>query len=717
LAIGVVCLALDQAVSTQSDATLIVRVTSSLGPVEQAEVRVGERTTLTDATGQATLRVPVGSIELVVSRFGFEAAKRRLTIALERPNQVVIELQQEAVLTEEVLVTATRSARRIEDLPLRVEVVPQEEIDEKLFMTPGDVSMMLTETNGIRVQVTSPSLGAASARVQGLRGRYTQVLSDGLPLHGQAGSIGLLQIPPMDLGQVEVIKGVASALYGSSALGGVINLVSRQPRADRPERELLVNRTSRGGTDGVVWLSGKPREHWGYTLLGGAHWQERTDVDRDGWTDLPGYRRALVRPRLLWENGSGRSLFMTVGALAENRAGGTMPGRSAPDGAPFPEDMNTRRLDGGVVGRFLVGGGKVLSVRASALGQWHQLRFGPARERDLHHTWFAEGSLNGTDGAHNWVIGAAVQRDTYRARDLPAFNYTYVVPGVFAQDDYTIASRLTVSASGRLDTHNRFGTFVSPRLSALVKLGAGWTLRPSMGQGFFAPTPFTEETEATGLSRLAPLRDLEAERGRSLSVDLGWKRGPFELTSTWFHSTIDDPVLLRDTEFGAASTPVEIVNAPGPTRTRGSELITRWHRNEMDLIATHMFVWSTEIDPAAGTRGEAELTPRHTAGVDWLWNIEGHGRLGVEVFYTGRQALRDSAFRTRTPSYVLWGIIGEWRIRRARLFLNAENLADVRQTEFDPFVRPSQRVDGRWTEDIWMPLDGRMLNGGVRVGF
>jgi len=103
--------------------------------------------------------------------------------------------------------------------------------------------------------------------------------------------------------------------------------------------------------------------------------------------------------------------------------------------------------------------------------------------------------------------------------------------------------------------------------------------------------------------------------------------------------------------------------------------------------------------------------------VDWLWNIEGHGRLGVEVFYTGRQALRDSAFRTRTPSYVLWGIIGEWRIRRARLFLNAENLADVRQTEFDPFVRPSQRVDGRWTEDVWMPLDGRMLNGGVRVGF
>jgi outer membrane receptor protein involved in Fe transport len=119
--------------------------------------------------------------------------------------------------------------------------------------------MMLTETNGLRVQVTSPSLGAANVRVQGLRGRYTQILSDGLPLYGQAGSIGILQIPPMDLAQVEVIKGVASALYGGSALGGVVNLISRQPRANTREREVLINRTSRGGTDTAVARGARQR--------------------------------------------------------------------------------------------------------------------------------------------------------------------------------------------------------------------------------------------------------------------------------------------------------------------------------------------------------------------------------------------------------------------------------------------------------------------------
>jgi iron complex outermembrane receptor protein len=84
-------------------------------------------------------------------------------------------------------------------------------------MTPGDISMMLNETRGLRVQTTSPSLGGANVRIQGLRGRYTQLLSDGLPLYGgQSGALSMLQIPPMDLAQVEVIKGVASAFYGAS---------------------------------------------------------------------------------------------------------------------------------------------------------------------------------------------------------------------------------------------------------------------------------------------------------------------------------------------------------------------------------------------------------------------------------------------------------------------------------------------------------------------
>src|SRR5207302_9733711 len=108
---------------------------------------------------------------------------------------------------------------------------------------------------GLRVQATSPSLGAASVRIQGMRGRYTRFLSDGLPLFGEVGGLGLLQIPPTDLGQVEVIKGVASALYGAGALGGVVDLISRRPTT-KPQREFLLNRSTRGATDAVTVLSG-----------------------------------------------------------------------------------------------------------------------------------------------------------------------------------------------------------------------------------------------------------------------------------------------------------------------------------------------------------------------------------------------------------------------------------------------------------------------------
>ena len=170
---------------------------------------------------------------------------------------------------ETIIVQATRSGRLLQDEPMRVEVVPREEIEEKAIMRPGNIATLVNETGGIRVQVTSPALGSANVRVQGLYGRYTQILADGLPLYGgQASSLGLLQIPPTDLRQVEVIKGSATSLYGASALGGVINLVSRRP-SDEPESEVLLNLTSRDGQDLTVYTSTPLSESIGVSLTAG----------------------------------------------------------------------------------------------------------------------------------------------------------------------------------------------------------------------------------------------------------------------------------------------------------------------------------------------------------------------------------------------------------------------------------------------------------------
>ena len=264
-----------------------VEVRAGGDAVAGATVVVEGTSEVTDAAGVALVPAPAGVVQVTVAHEGFVPITVPVTLAGGAERVVRVELEPELTIEEEITVVAsTRTGRRIEDQPMRVEALNREEIEEKMLMTPGDIVMMLNEMGGMRVQATSPSLGAASVRIQGMRGRYTRFLSDGLPLYGsQPGGLGLLQIPPMDLGQVEVIKGVASALHGAGAMGGVVNLLSRRP-GDEPEREILFNQSTRGATDGVVWLSTPLSDAWGMTLIGGGHRQNFTDVDGDGWAEL-----------------------------------------------------------------------------------------------------------------------------------------------------------------------------------------------------------------------------------------------------------------------------------------------------------------------------------------------------------------------------------------------------------------------------------------------
>ncbi|RZK03326.1 MAG: TonB-dependent receptor [Novosphingobium sp.] len=612
---------------------------------------------------------------------------------------------------DDIIVQATRSGRRVQDEPVRVEVIDREEIEEKILMRPGNVAMILSETGGLRVQVTSPALGAANVRVQGMDGRFTQLLADGLPLYGgQASSLGLLQVPPTDLGQVEVIKGAASALYGPSALGGVINLVSRRPK-DEPEAEILLNATTRDGQDVTAYAATPLSDAWSGSLTGGFHRQTRQDLDGDGWADMPGYRRWTIRPRLFWEGSDGASMFVTAGAMTEQRRGGTLPGRTVPDGTAFRQEQDTDRFDGGLVAQAPLGE-ITAHLRAAAMTQKHHHFYGPVHEDDRHTTLFAEASLSGKADATSWVGGLAWQRDSFASQTFQAFDYAYEVPGVFGQVEQDLTSDLTLAGSARVDFHNRYGTQFSPRLSLLYRPGR-WTIRVSGGRGFYAPTPFVEEIEAAGLSRLEPLGDLEPETARTASFDLGYRSGPIEANLTLFASNMRNSTRLET----IAADRVRLVNAPGQTRIRGAETLLRYRQNGFTVTGSYVFVDATEPDPDRPGRRQVPLTPKHTAGLVAMWEEHDKGRLGLEVYYTGGQLLEDNPYRTRSEPYVEVGILGEIALGKARLFLNAENVFGKRQTQHDPLLRRTRAPDGRWTVDVWAPTEGFVLNGGVRWKF
>lgn len=628
--------------------------------------------------------------------------------ALAQDNPVTAEPEE----GEDIVVQATRTGRRVQDEPIRVEVLDREEIEEKILMSPGNIAMLVNETPGVRVQVTSPALGASNVRVQGLKGRYTQILADGLPLYGgQTPSIGVLQIPPTDLGQVEIIKGAASALYGPSALGGVINLVSRRPSPEQ-QGELLLNATSRGGQDVTAYNSAPLTDDLSYSLTGGFNRQDAQDIDGDGWANIPGFHRWTVRPRLFWNGSNGAKVFATIGAMNEQRNGGTLPGRVVPDGSPFAQDQRSRRLDAGLNAQTPIEGIGTLYVRASGVTQSHRHRFGDVVENDRHRTLLTETSLGGGGDATTWLAGAAYQVDSYRSRTFPAFDYTYRVPALFAQVEQKVLSDLTLAGSARWDDHNRYGSHLSPRVSMLFKPGP-WTVRASLGRGFYAPTPFVEEIEAAGLSRLEPLRGLRAETADTASIDFGYARGPVEASLTLFGSNIDHAVQLRD----IAADRVALVNADGVTRTRGAELLLRYRLDAITFTGSYVHTDATEPNPDAPGRRAVPLTPRNTAGLTAVWEKHGRGRLGLEAYYTGQQVLEDNPYRTRSRPYVELGAMGELVLGKVSLFVNAENLLNFRQTRYNPLLLPTRAPDGAWTVDAWGPLEGRTINGGVRFRF
>ena len=162
---------------------------------------------------------------------------------------------------------------------------------------------------------------------------------------------------------------------------------------------------------------------------------------------------------------------------------------------------------------------------------------------------------------------------------------------------------------------------------------------------------------------------------------------------------------------------MRLVNTDGVTRTRGVELLMRWRHEPFTVTGSYLFIDSSEPDETGTGRRDVPLTPRHSAGLVAMWEEHGRGRIGLEVYYTGEQPLEDNPFRSEGKSYFEIGLLGEVVLDRYRLFLNLENLLNVRQTREDPLVRPARAPDGSWTVDAWAPLEGFVANAGVRISF
>jgi outer membrane receptor for ferrienterochelin and colicins len=703
LILSALLLAAPATAQTRDSGTVVVTVRESMGMLDGFLVRSENRSATTDANGRAQLVLPAGPRTLAVTRIGFTPKRLAVTVVADSTVSVVVEVAMDDKMhaMEAIYVSATRTERLVEQTPNRVEVVDEMEVDENTLMAPSGITMLLNETPGLRVQSANPSLGTGSVRILGLPGQYTAMLADGLPLYGGAASaLGPLDVSPVDLRRVELIKGAASSLYGGQALGGVINLISRQPTG---ESQALVNRRTMGVSDAATWLSRRFGENAGASLLVSGTSQMMQDVDGDGWSDQAEARRWSVRPRYSFAEENGRSLFATAAYSYDDREGG---------GPGFPEALTGRRVDAGLTLRQPLRDSTHVAARLAFSDNGRDRLFGAGPvEQDRITTGFGELTWVKQDRAGASVLGGAVQSDVYANELNDAFDHEWLTPSIFATREHDIG-RFTLSLSARADFHP-VGTQLTERLAILARASEAWSVRLSGGTGFAAPSSMTEAVEAIGL-RSVQASSLRPEKSVGAMLDVNGRALGAELLLTGYTSSIKGAVQLMD--LPGPSTATTLRNAAGDTRVGGVEAAAIWRfGGDHKFLLTYGHARGSDTDAESGLRQAMPLLNRHRAGADLMLEETGVYLVGIEGIYYGRQALHDNPFLTESKPYFYTMAIARRTFGRVEIVANFENLLNVRMTDYQPLVRPAPGVGGRRTTDVWAPLEGFMANVALRV--
>ena len=696
----------------QQGGTGVVEITveESMGMVGGLLVRSAGRSTRTNSAGNARLILPAGRQVLSITQIGYEPTRVGVVVVADSVVTVKITVRMTGMVMEEVRVSATRTDRLVDETPIRVEVVDEMEVDENTLMAPSGITMLLNETPGLRVQAASPTLGTGSVRILGLPGQYTAMLADGLPLYGGgASALGPLDISPVDLQRVEIIKGAASSLYGGQALGGVINLVSKLPSG---KSEVLLNRRTMDVTDAATWMSRRLTSGAGVSLLASGTVQGSADVDGDGWTDQPEAQRWGVRPRLTATDDRGRRLFVTAGYGYDNRQGGTLGPAVTPQGTPFWEGLTSRRADVGATATVHLSerGSAAFRFALSTSSRRREFGTGPLEEEGAT-TGFLELTRSVASSRRTTVLGSAVQLDDFENSLNSAYDHRWITPSLFVTTEHVLGPMI-LSASVRGDAHPDAGLQVTERLAALAKPAQGWSVRLSAGTGFAPPSATTEETEATGLRFIRPAGGLRSERSVGSMLDVSGEIANAELLITAYGSLIRDAIQLADAGDGTGDGILR--NARASARIAGVEGAMIWRFEGGKFLGTYGYSRGTRPDANTGTREPIPLLPRHRIGGDLMLERERDYRVGIEGIYYGRQPLDENPYRTQSTPYVYTMAIAMKQFGRLEVVANFENLLNVRQTDTDPLLRPAPATGGRWTTDVWAPLEGFMANVALR---
>jgi iron complex outermembrane receptor protein len=669
------------------------------------------RTTIADSTGTVVFEnLPMGTYSIIISSVGMEEREIRIDYPQPASTQAIFYLGETSEEEEEVVVTSTRISRSISDIPTRVETITGEELAEKGNMKPGDIRMLLNESTGIQTQQTSATSYNSSIRIQGLDGRYTQVLRDGFPLYsGFSGGLSLMQVAPLDLKQIEVIKGSSSTLYGGGAIAGIVNLVSKTPTAKR-ELSFVANATSAGGLDLSSFYSQRFKTI-GVTIFGSRNTGKAYDPAKIGFTAIPQFRRYTVNPTLfIYGNKTNASLGLSY--ITEDRTGGSM-GYIKNGGSGYYEKNSTDRITSQASVTHTLSDHSHLTFKNSYSRFNRAIQIPSYLFKGLQQSTFSEATFISKAGNRDWVVGANLLTDqfTERNQQMEALrDYKYTTLGGFIQNTWSVNRILTLETGLRADYVKQFGIELLPRISALMKFTPKLTVRVGGGLGYKTPSVFNEEAERIQFRHILPIDQKLTENEKSVgtNIDLNYRtkigRVGFTINQLFFYTRLNEPLILTS----AANGNWEFKNASGHIDTEGLETNLRLTYQDFKLFLGYTYAnANSHFDHV---KSWLPLTARHRLNNVLMYEKEGSIKIGAEAYFFSPQKLGDGAVG---QSYWTFGLMGEKSWKHISLFINFENFTDTRQTRFDKIYTGS--ADNPIFKDIYAPVDGFVVNGGIKL--
>lgn len=671
---------------------------------------------VTDVNGVARLNnLPADVKSLTVSAVGYETESFPITVTSDT---LAFRLKSANEAIDEVTVTATRTNSRIDDLPIKVEVLGQEDMDEESAVVPGNVSSILGDISIIHIQRTSAVNGNQAIRMQGLDPKYTQILRDGLPLYeGFSGNLGVLQIPPLDLKQIEIVKGSVSTLYGGGAIGGMINIVSKSPTSEKPEFTALLNHSNLKETNLNAYYS-QQYGKTGLTLFSGYTNQQAVDVTGDGFTDSPQIKQFNFHPRFFWNPTDHTKLDIGYAFTNEHREGGYLPALegSQPNAYRNITDLQRHTIDFNASHNTSETNAVTFK---GAVSTFHRQNTDYQKLSDgRQSSVYLEANDLTRFGKQQLIVGANLTIEAFRKNpdSTRLVGYTYSTMGAFVQDDWQVGEKVAIQAGLRVDHHNTFGNFLLPRLSVKLKPSEPWTVRLSVGTGYKTPNLFVNQTPgALNVSlifpRLLPIdvATVKAEKSVGANVDIAFAKSfesgfSVQVDQAFYYTYVNTPIVSAfastSSNLGAYT---QLINAPYNLFSIGTDTYVRLEYKAYELYFGYNHTLARRDGPTDNTY--LPLAPQDKFSTTVAWEND-HFRFGIETSYVGTQYLYNNQ---KVANYWFFAGAAEYHYNdHWRLVLNAENLFNVKQANYEtvvsgPVTQPSFRP-------IWAPLEGRIVN-------